>query len=356
MTPGVIRLHKSTSNDIMHIDYIAQVSEATDAWTTFIIDDASGFTRAGVESINESIRTYCWALLGSQSQTRTDVLGTGTAFDAQKQFLANVEDAINSPVDLPSQIARYQNTLKYARSKVDFVFGIGLYMSPSNMELRIGTVQDYNNEIVIATDAQDLGLNDGVNTKSIPPKQTHNVQGTPTRAPKVRALAQTPSQVIAQGLEQMLTTDCCFTERFTTCTRGDTCAGRSRFTETCFTSFTHTQHENNKTALIFGSIVIGVDCIYALQNYLEIHSRAATYNKPATATTRAHKLFPNQLTTFPVVESNHDTIAPITPGNAAAAFPAKFASSLPKLLKCFFFFFFFFFYPFFDSLFVRRFW
>ena len=48
------------------------------------------------------------------------MLGTGTAFDAQKQFLTNIEDAINSPVDLPSQIARYQNTLKYARSKVDF--------------------------------------------------------------------------------------------------------------------------------------------------------------------------------------------------------------------------------------------
>ena len=80
----------------MHFDYIAQASEATDAWTTFILDNASGLTRAGVERINESIRTYCWALLGSQSQTRTDILGTGTAFDAQKQFLANVEDVINS--------------------------------------------------------------------------------------------------------------------------------------------------------------------------------------------------------------------------------------------------------------------
>lgn len=42
--------------------------------------------------------------LGSQSQTRTNIIGTRTAFDAQKQFLANVEDAINSPVDLQSPI------------------------------------------------------------------------------------------------------------------------------------------------------------------------------------------------------------------------------------------------------------
>ena len=110
-----------------------------------------------------------------------NIIGTGTAFDAQKQFLANIEDAINSPVDLPSHIATYQNTLKYARSKVDFVYGAGLYMSPSDMELQIGTIQDYNNEIVVATTGQELGLNNGVNTKPVPPRQNVQVQGTPTK-------------------------------------------------------------------------------------------------------------------------------------------------------------------------------
>ena len=172
---------QATSNDILHIDYIAQSTESTKAWTTFILDNSNGFTRAGVERINDSIRKYCWAILGSQSQTRTDILGTGTAFDAQKQFLANIEDAINSPVDLTSQIARYQNTLKYARTKVDFVYGAGLYMSRSNMELQIGTIQDYNKKIVIANDAQDLGLNNGTNAAPIPPKHTQPVKGTQTK-------------------------------------------------------------------------------------------------------------------------------------------------------------------------------
>ena len=169
------------SSTKLHIDYIAQGPEAKTAWSTFILDESNGFTKAGVERINDSIRTYCWAILGSQSQTRTEILGTGTAFDAQKQFLANVEDAIHSPVDLPSQIARYQNTLKYARSKVDFVFGIGLYMSPSNMALRIGTIQDYNNEIVIATASQSLGLNNDVNVKPVLPSQPQTIKGTKTK-------------------------------------------------------------------------------------------------------------------------------------------------------------------------------
>ena len=122
----------------LHIDYISQQHHA---WSTFILDKSNGFTRPGVERINKLIRTYCWAILGSQPQVKSDILGVGSVFDVQKQFLANTEDAIQSLVDLPSQITRYQNALKYARSKVDYVFGFGLYIAPSDMELRIGTIE-----------------------------------------------------------------------------------------------------------------------------------------------------------------------------------------------------------------------
>ena len=36
-----------------------------DAWSTFILDKSNGFARPGVQRINESIHTYCWAILGS---------------------------------------------------------------------------------------------------------------------------------------------------------------------------------------------------------------------------------------------------------------------------------------------------
>lgn len=68
------------------------------------------------------------------------------------QFLANVEDVINSPIDVPDQISKYKSTLKYTSSKTDFVYGIGLYMSLGDMGLQIDAIQDYNNEVVIATD------------------------------------------------------------------------------------------------------------------------------------------------------------------------------------------------------------
>ena len=124
-----------------------------------------------------------WALLGAQAQTRTSALGTGTAFDAQKQFLANVEDAINSPVDLPSSIKRYQDVLRYARSKVDYAIGIGLYMLPSDMNLRVGTLRNYNNEVVVATPEQNLGLNDNINNKPVPEGEKLEAPTLPSSAP-----------------------------------------------------------------------------------------------------------------------------------------------------------------------------
>ena len=91
-----------------HIDYITQDDAYTDyVWSTFILDKSEGFTEAGVERLNDNNRTYVWALLGTQAHTRIQILGTVTAFDAQKQFLDLIEDAILSPVDLPSAVKRY---------------------------------------------------------------------------------------------------------------------------------------------------------------------------------------------------------------------------------------------------------
>lgn len=134
------------------------------AWTTFILDEGKGFTKAGVERLNDSIRTYVWCILGSQAQSRANII---ESFGSQKQCLTNLENAINSAEDLPSSIDRYQNTLRYARSKVDYAIGFNLYMIPSDLQLQIGTITNYNNEIVIATSDQKLGLNPSINDANI---------------------------------------------------------------------------------------------------------------------------------------------------------------------------------------------
>lgn len=52
-----------------------------------------GFTHAGVERINDSIRSYAWAILATQADdySRTTIIGVGTAEDAQRVFREKVE-------------------------------------------------------------------------------------------------------------------------------------------------------------------------------------------------------------------------------------------------------------------------
>ena len=76
----------------------------------------------------------------------------------QSAFLNNFEDIVNRKVDVREDIRRYQDTVSYASSKVDYSVGEHLYMLPSGMTLkiRLGTVE-YNNKILVSDGKFSLG-------------------------------------------------------------------------------------------------------------------------------------------------------------------------------------------------------
>ena len=49
------------------MEFIKQNDSAKMAWAGFVIDKSNGFTRAGIERQNNSIKTYIQAILGCQS-------------------------------------------------------------------------------------------------------------------------------------------------------------------------------------------------------------------------------------------------------------------------------------------------
>ena len=133
-------------------------------WT---IQTSNGFTDIGLVRISESIRAYVYLILTSQASARSNIVGTNaSALTAKQIYLNNFENIVNRRVDLQEDIKRYQNTLNYASSKVDYSVGEELYMLPSDMNLRIKRgVVGYNNEILISTGLV-LGKNGGVNLVS----------------------------------------------------------------------------------------------------------------------------------------------------------------------------------------------
>ena len=87
-----------------------------------------------------------------------------SAFTTQSAFLNNFENIVNRRVDIREDIKRYQDTLSYAFSKVDYSVGQNIYMLPSNMKLKIKTsTVRYNNKILVSDGKFILGKNDKVN-------------------------------------------------------------------------------------------------------------------------------------------------------------------------------------------------
>ena len=53
--------------------------------------------------------------------------------------------------------------MQYARSKVDYVISEFIYMLPSDMNLRIGKVKNYNDKILISSPSFKIGTNLKIN-------------------------------------------------------------------------------------------------------------------------------------------------------------------------------------------------
>ena len=127
-----------------------------------------GFTDIGLYRISESVRAYVYLILSSQASARSGIVGnTASALTAQSAFLNNFENIVNCRVDIREDIKRYQDTLSYASSKVDYNVRENIYMLPSEMNLKIktGTV-GYNNKILISDGNFSLEKNDEVNAGS----------------------------------------------------------------------------------------------------------------------------------------------------------------------------------------------
>ena len=82
---------------------------------------------------------------------------------AQQVFLNTFENVVNGRVDIPGDIQRFQKTLQYARSKVDYVIGELICMLPSDMNLRTGKVKNYNNKILISSASFKIETNLKIN-------------------------------------------------------------------------------------------------------------------------------------------------------------------------------------------------
>ena len=160
------------------------------SFSRYIIEKSDGLTTLGLQKLSESVRDYAYLILMSQTSTRGQIVGIESRnLDVQRTFLNSFENIVNRRVDNPEDIRRFQKTLQYARSKVDYAVGEFVYMLPSDMNLRIGNVRNYNNKILISSPSFKIGTNvkvniDGEKNKpDVESKKVEMVQNKPNIEP-----------------------------------------------------------------------------------------------------------------------------------------------------------------------------
>ena len=134
------------------------------SFSRWIIEKSEGLTMLGLQKLSETVRDYVYLISTSQTSTRGPIVGhEARNLDAQRTFQNTFENIVNRRVNIPEDIRRFQKTLQYARSKVDYMIGEFIYMLPSDMNLRIRNVRNYNNKILISSPSFKIGANVKIN-------------------------------------------------------------------------------------------------------------------------------------------------------------------------------------------------
>ena len=140
-----------------------QNTEARNQYEYFLCPVSHGLTSAGLSRINQSIESFCFAILGAQVNVRSSIASSqGSSIETQREFLSLVEDAIRNP-DLGKSVQRFQLAIESAKVRLDLAISPGTWLLPSKMVVNTESVVGYNNKLKKATSFMKIGVNSDLN-------------------------------------------------------------------------------------------------------------------------------------------------------------------------------------------------
>ena len=158
-------------------------TEARNQYEYFLCPVSHGLTSAGLSRINQSIESFCYAILGSQVDVRSSISGSqGSAIETQRQFLSMVEDAIRNP-NISKSVQRFQLAIQSAKVRLDLAISPGLWLLPSKMVVNTESVVGYNNKLKKATSFMRIGVNSDLNIPVRRSAQKHNLGSRAVKLP-----------------------------------------------------------------------------------------------------------------------------------------------------------------------------
>ena len=229
-------------------------TEARNQYEYFLCPVSHGLTSAGLSRINQSIESFCYAILGSQVDVCSSISGSqGSAIETQRQFLSMVEDAIRNP-EISKSVQRFQLAIESAKVRLDLAISPGLWLLPSKMVVNTESVVGYNNKLKKATRPMRIGVNSDLNIPVRRSAPKHNLgsravklphSGVETQETKEKQVAKSNSGAGAKHRTKETQVPKSKTTETRDSETGDSGAGVTKETKTVSTS-----HETNLNVLI----------------------------------------------------------------------------------------------------------
>ena len=146
-------------------------------YLSFIADKSNGFTKLGVELLQESIESFVYAMLGSQANTRWSIEGDSPkALQTQRNFRTIVNDTILQSGSVVA-ISNMRKAVRDTNVILNTAISPGLILIPSNFVILKSPIPGYNNLLQTAKGNVKFGFNPKVNYVGIkqdnPPKKQH---------------------------------------------------------------------------------------------------------------------------------------------------------------------------------------
>ena len=235
-------------------------TEARNQYEYFLCPVSHGLTSAGLSRINQTIESFCYAILGSQVDVRSSISGSqGSAIETQRQFLSMVENAIRNP-DISKSVQRFQLAIESAEVRLDLAISPGLWLLPSKMVVNTESVVGYNNKLKKATSFMRIGVNSDLNIPVRRSALKHNLgsravklphSGVETRVVKSNSGAGAKHRTKEKQVPKSKTSEKSKTTETRDSETGEAAAGVTKETSEASEAKTvSTSHENNLNVLI----------------------------------------------------------------------------------------------------------
>jgi hypothetical protein len=126
-------------------------------YLSFIAEKSNGFTKLGVELIQESIESYVYAMLESQANTRWSIEGNGPkALQTQRDFRTIVKSTIQQS-NTVTTISNMRKAVRDTNVILSTALSSGIVLIPSNFIILKTPILGYNNLLQTANSTMKFG-------------------------------------------------------------------------------------------------------------------------------------------------------------------------------------------------------